>query len=158
MISLELQKVIEQMTTECERLTMTDIQVYDVKGISPLTDVVFIATASHILQLDAARRSLSLLVKQAGYPVQNPTEDYSEGWLVLDCVDLVVHVLVEDKRAFYNLDGLMKSIKEIRSDSSMLNDDDDEELTEQQLSDLLEMLTPEEAEEFLASLEQRVDD
>lgn len=151
----ELQQLIEQMTKECERLTMKEVQVYDVKGSSPVTDAVLIATADHILQLDAARRSLSFMAKQAGYTVQNPTEDYSDGWLAMDCSDLVIHILVEEKRAFYDLDGLMDSI--VNSRSLALGDrdpDHDEEKVEQELTEILAQLTPEEAEELLNNLEQ----
>lgn len=153
-ITLELQQLINQIIPECERLTIKDIQVYDVKGHSPLTDVVLIATADHILQLDAARKSLSFIVKQADYPVHNPTEDHSEGWLVLDCTDLVIHILVEEKRAFYDLDSLMESV--LHSRSSKIEDYiDDEKISEQEISEILEHLTPEEVETFLNDIEEQ---
>lgn len=159
-ITPETQVLIDTITIECERLKMEDIQIYDVKGVSPLTDVIFLATASHILQLDAARRSLSFMVKQAGFPVQNPTEDYSEGWLVLDCVDLVIHILVEEKRAFYDLDHLMESIIESRSHPNKddSNHETNEELSEAELSEILDQLTPEEREEFLNNIVEIDDD
>ncbi len=154
----ELQQVIDQITKECDRLTMQDIQIYDVKGSSPLTDVVIVATADHILQLDAARKSISYIAKQAGYPIQNPTEDYSEGWLAMDFTDIVVHILITEKRSFYDLDGLMESIINSRSYSSENNTEDNEEigeeLTEKELEEILSQLTPEEAEDFLNKLNQ----
>lgn len=150
----ELQQLISQITQECERLTMTDIQIYDVKGSSPLTDVVIVATADHILQLDAARKNISFLTKQAGYPIQNPTEDHSEGWLAMDFVDLVVHILIEEKRSFYDLDGLMESIMYSRESNNQEEIDNEEnELEEQDLEEILQHLTPEEAEEFLSNLD-----
>lgn len=111
----ELQTLSGQLKKECERLTMTDIIIYDVKGISPLTDVVLIATADHFLQLEAARKNLTQIAKQAGYKLQNPTEDYSEGWLAMDFSDLIVHILVPEKRDFYDLDSLMSNIEQIRN-------------------------------------------
>lgn len=110
----ELQTFSGQLKKECERLTMKDIIIYDVKGVSPLTDVVLIATADHFLQLEAARKSLTQIAKQTGYKLQNPTEDYSEGWLAMDFSDLVVHILVPEKRDFYDLDSLMTNIKQIQ--------------------------------------------
>ncbi len=149
-----MEQLIAQIKQECERLTMLDIQVYDVKGSSPLTDYVLVATADHILQLDAARRSIALIAKQADYPIQNPTEDHSEGWLAMDFTDLVVHILIEEKRAFYDLDGLMESIVNSRSQSQTFEElDEDDELSEQDIHDILENLTPEEADELLKNLE-----
>ncbi|SFB71680.1 Ribosomal silencing factor during starvation [Brevinema andersonii] len=140
----ELQVLSEQLKKECERLTMTDIIIYDVKGISPLTDVVVIATADHFLQLEAARRSLSQIAKQAGFKLQNPTEDYSEGWLAMDFSDLVVHILVPEKRDFYDLDSLMSNIKQIRNipdfSSEDLNDGSPAPLTHKQLRKLKDSL------------------
>ncbi len=152
----ELQNLTDKIKKECTRLTMTDIQVYDVKGSSPLTDVVVVATADHVLQLDAARRSISYIAKQEGYPIQNPTEDYSEGWLAMDFSDLVVHILIEEKRAFYDLDGLMDSIISSRSSLQEIDDiEDSEEQQELELEEILSHLTPEEAEEFLDNLESK---
>ncbi len=150
----ELQQLINQMKEECLRLTMEDMQIYDMKGLSSLTDAILIGTATHNLQLDAARRSLSLMAKQAGYTVQNRTEDYSEGWLVLDCSDLVVHILTEEKRNFYDLDGLMNAIVHARSLPSRPAEDlDEEELSEQDLEGILDQLTEDEAQEFIKILE-----
>lgn len=136
----ELQTLSEQLKKECERLTMTDIIIYDVKGISPLTDVVLIGTADHFLQLEAARRSLTQIAKQAGYKLQNPTEDYSEGWLAMDFSDLVVHILVSEKRDFYDLDSLMSNIEQIRNipdfSSEELKDGSAPPLTPKQLRKL----------------------
>ncbi len=150
-----MQNLISQIKLECERLTMQDIQIYDVKGSSPLTDFVLVATADHILQLDAARKSIAFMAKQANYPIQNPTEDHSEGWLAMDFTDLVVHILIEEKRAFYDLDGLMESIVNSRSQDQTFEDlDEDDELSEQDVQDILEHLTPEEADEFLKNSEE----
>ena len=156
----ELQELINQLIEECERLTMEDIQTYDVKGLTSLTDAVIIATATHGLQLDAARRSLSLLAKQAGYMVQNRTEDYSEGWLVLDCSDLVIHVFIEEKRDLYDIDSIMNALLHSRSLPSRPVEDldgDEDELSEQDLEEILDQLTEEETEEFIKILETEED-
>lgn len=156
-IDPKLQNLIDHMIVECERLTMDDIETYDVQGVSPLTDRILIATATHILQLEAARRSLTFMAKEAGYPILNPTEDYSEGWLVMDFADLIVHILIAEKRAFYDLDGLMESVRNSRNQSQE-EDYDEEELTEQQLEDILEQLNEEEKTEFLEDLENNIND
>ncbi|MGL5722109.1 MAG: RsfS/YbeB/iojap family protein [Brevinema sp.] len=123
-----LQQIAELLTEECKRLTMTDIAVYDVEGKSPLTDMAFLATAEHILQLNAARNTLSLIGKQNGLPLRNPTEDYSEGWLALDHGDYVVHILIPEKRAFYRLDDLMKGIHASRAKEEDLIDAEEVEI------------------------------
>jgi len=147
-----MQQLLDQLKIECDRLTMEDIEIYDVKGHSPLTDTVFVATATHILQLEAARKNLSKMVKDAGYPVQNPTEDYSEGWLVMDCVDLVIHILIPEKRSFYDLDGLMASIKRPYKEEDIIEDDDEFEismLNKDEFCEMLDSLSTEELEDFL---------
>ncbi|MGL5955830.1 MAG: ribosome silencing factor [Brevinema sp.] len=143
---MELDQLITKITKECERLTLQDIQLYDVK--SSLTDFVIVATADHNLQLEAARKQIAFMAKQAGYPIQNPTEDHSEGWLAMDFTDLVVHILIEEKRSFYDLDSLMDSIINSRSNT---------ELSDNDLEDIFSQLTPEEAEELLNNLEELED-
>jgi len=157
-IEPKLKDLIDQMIIECERLTMNNIELYDVQELSSLTDKVLIATATHILQLEAARRSLTFMAKEAGYPILNPTEDYSEGWLAMDFADLVVHILIEEKRAFYDLDGLMLSIKDSRNSQNNTDEfEDDEELSERQLAGILDQLNEEEKESFSNDLENDVD-
>ncbi|MGL5255205.1 MAG: RsfS/YbeB/iojap family protein [Brevinema sp.] len=127
-----LQQIAELLTEECKRLTMTDIAVYDVEGKSPLTEMAFVATAEHILQLNAARNTLALIGKQNGLPLRNPTEDYSEGWLAMDHGDYVVHILIPEKRNFYRLDDLMKGIHSSRTKDDLV----DIEETESELPEL----------------------
>ena len=130
-----LQKIAELLTEECKRLTMTDIEVYDIEGKSPLADMAFLATADHILQLNAARNTLALIGKKNGLPLRNPTEDYSEGWLAMDHGDYVIHILIPEKRAFYRLDDLMKGIHSSRAKEEEEVEVDDNAIELPELSD-----------------------
>lgn len=117
-----LKKIAKLISTECTRLTMENIAIYDVESHSPLTCVVIIATAGHTMQLDAARSSLALIGKKNSLPLKNPTEDYSDGWLALDHGDYVVHILTPEKRDFYRLDDLMEGIKKSRENQEELDE------------------------------------
>lgn len=133
-----LKKIAKLISTECTRLTMEDITIYDVENHSPLTCIVIIATAGHAMQLDAARSSLALIGKKNGLPLKNPSEDYSDGWLALDHGDYVVHILTPEKRGFYRLDDLMKGIKSSRENQEEETASPDAELQEIELPPLSE--------------------
>lgn len=127
-----LKEIADLLVKECTRLAMEEIIVYDVEGQSPLTDMVLIAAAGHTLQISAARNSLALIGKQNGLPLRNPTEDYSEGWLAMDHGDFVIHILTPEKRAFYDLDSLMKGIYASRELAAL---EDEAEKESPELSD-----------------------
>ncbi len=102
-------RVIEQIQDEFESLKLTDIRVFDRRGLSSLADFYLLASADSLSQVEAARVRLIRLMKEHGYTHRNPNESYRGGWLILDFSDLVVNVFTEETRAFYNLDHFLET-------------------------------------------------
>ena len=84
-----------------------NIVVLDVRGLSSIADYFVICGANSLPHLNAVRRevrdSLKTVHGVSSYGVEGGGE--SE-WAVIDFVDVVVHVLLEGKRAFYSLESL----------------------------------------------------
>ncbi len=85
-----------------------DIVVMDLKSLkNAVSDYFIIASATSDTQLDAIATAVEEEVFKATQ--QNPWQ--SEGrmnkeWVLLDYVDVVVHVFLRDKREFYALEEL----------------------------------------------------
>ncbi|WP_400193647.1 ribosome silencing factor [Hymenobacter sp. B81] len=85
-----------------------DIVVLNLKHLkNAVADYFVICSASSDTQLDAIARSVEEEVEKA--TGQNPWQ--SEGrlnreWILLDYVDVVVHVFLRDRRQFYALEEL----------------------------------------------------
>lgn len=86
----------------------SEIVVIDLKSLkNAVSDYFVISSASSDSQLDAIARS----VEEEVFKItkQNPWQ--SEGrtngeWILLDYVDVVVHIFLKDKREFYALEEL----------------------------------------------------
>ena len=73
----------------------------------PLTmDVFLITSADSTIQARAISDHLERNAKNAGIRLHHK-EGYDEGsWILLDFVDLVVHIFLKEKREYYNLEVL----------------------------------------------------
>ncbi|WP_026461604.1 ribosome silencing factor [Adhaeribacter aquaticus] len=86
----------------------SDICVIDLKSLNnAVSDYFVISSANSDTQLDAIARSVEEEVFKITQ--QNPWQ--SEGrtnkeWILLDYVDVVVHIFLKDKRQFYALEEL----------------------------------------------------
>ena len=85
-----------------------DIVVIDVSAQLVITDCFVIASASNERQANAIVDEVEEKMRQAGYkPARR--EGAREGrWVLLDYIDIVVHIQHQDERNFYSLDKLWR--------------------------------------------------
>lgn len=86
----------------------TDIVVIDLKSIkNAVSDYFVISSANSDTQLDAIARSVEEEVYKSmqQHPWQSEGRTNKE-WILLDYVDVVVHIFLKDKREFYALEEL----------------------------------------------------
>lgn len=83
-----------------------NIVVLDMRKLSNITDFFVIASSSSIRRSQSIADNIKEGVeesKEAFYKI----EGYNEGdWILIDAYDVVAHVFLEEKRKFYNLEGL----------------------------------------------------
>ena len=91
----------------------TDLVAYDVSEQLALTDVFLVITASNERQVGAVVDGIEeSLRNHDAKPVRR--EGYREQrWVLLDYLDLVVHVQHSDERRFYALERLWRDCPEI---------------------------------------------
>ena len=97
-----------------EEIQAEDIRVLDMRGISTLTDYLVICSGSSIPHLRAILRDVEKSVQES----TGATPLYSEGradsrWVVLDYVDVMVHILHDEMRAHYGLEDLWGDAKPV---------------------------------------------
>ncbi len=89
-----------------------DIAVLDMRGISEIADFFVLATGGSANQLRAMSEEVEARVhgKTGAKPLH--TEGLREcRWVVVDYVDVVVHLFTETTRKYYNLDRLWGDAK-----------------------------------------------
>lgn len=84
----------------------TDIKIYDVRGKSGLTDFYVVATGSAAPHLKALVAESQYAMKNAGVASYRTSGDPESGWIVVDYIDVVLHVFSPEARAYYALEKL----------------------------------------------------
>jgi ribosome-associated protein len=108
MISSQAYEITEVAARAAMDKLATDIAAYDVSERLALSDVFLIVTAANERQVNAVVDNIEEELLLAGFkPVRR--EGGSEGrWVLLDYLDVVVHVQHREARAEYNLDALWR--------------------------------------------------
>lgn len=84
----------------------TDIKIINLEGKTSVTDYFIICSASSTMQVKAIADHILKESKKAGERAWSD-EGYSGlTWVLIDYVDVVVHIFMEETRKFYNLEGL----------------------------------------------------
>jgi len=83
----------------------------DLKGISMVTDYFLIVTGNSTTQIKAITDNLSEKLPELGVTILRVEGLQEAKWVLVDCGDLVIHVMTPDQREFYNLERLWGDAK-----------------------------------------------
>lgn len=93
-----------------------DIIVIDVSGQLVITDLFVIASASNERQVGAIVDEVEEKMRLAGYKPARREGTREGRWVLLDFVDIVVHIQHSDERNFYALDRLWRDCPVVEVD------------------------------------------
>ena len=103
---MTLEEQIKTVTDALADKKAADVKVYDVRGVSGLCDAFVVATGSAAPHLKALVAGTQHAMKEAGVSSYRTSGDPESGWIVVDYVDVVVHVFTPEARAYYALEKL----------------------------------------------------
>ena len=84
----------------------TDILVLDLRNLSPATDYFVIATGTSNRQMQSVADEMSQAGREQGFHRFGRAGYEQSRWILLDYVDVVVHLFDEEYRQFYELELL----------------------------------------------------
>ena len=84
----------------------TDTIVLDLRGRSPVADLLVIASGTSDRQMKSAADDVEDIAPQSGHELIRRAADDRHTWIVSDFGDVVVHVFEPETRAFYDLELL----------------------------------------------------
>ena len=83
-----------------------DLVVLDLRGLSDVTDYFLICHGTSTRQVQSISNSIEEALREMKRRPKH-IEGYTRGeWVLMDYIDLVVHVFVEEKRLYYALEKL----------------------------------------------------
>lgn len=84
-----------------------DVQTFDLRERNTFADFMVIATGTSSRQNKAMADRLTMRVKEQGLAAPLGVEGQQEGeWVLVDLNDVVIHLMLPQTRAFYNLEKL----------------------------------------------------
>ena len=83
-----------------------DLVVFDVRELSPVTQYILIASGTSDRQIKALGGHVSELGRELGFGRIGSEQDGATTWLVLDYVEVMVHLFEPVTRAHYDLELL----------------------------------------------------
>lgn len=90
-----------------EDIQAEDIVVLDLRGISTIADYFVICTATSVPHLKAVHRDIRAKTEEIlGEKPRSSEGDPTSLWMVLDYIDVIVHVFHSEIRDLYSLEDL----------------------------------------------------
>lgn len=90
-----------------------NIKLIEIGDISSLADYMVIATGTSSTQVKAIADEVEYQLDEAGISVSHIEGYRSNSWILLDYVDVIVHIFSDEAREFYDLERLWQDGKEI---------------------------------------------
>jgi ribosome-associated protein len=84
----------------------TNVVLLDVSRISPVTDYFIIATGTSARQMRSVCEEITELGGPSGFTPLSTSGTDGEHWMLVDFVDVVVHVFSQEARQYYDLEAL----------------------------------------------------
>jgi ribosome-associated protein len=91
----------------------SNVVVLDVSGLSPVTDFFVLATGTSPRQMRTVMDEVEELADAQKFGSIGTAGYEGENWMLLDCVDVIVHVFSLNARIYYDLDNLWGDAKRV---------------------------------------------
>ncbi|MBY0504268.1 MAG: ribosome silencing factor [Bryobacteraceae bacterium] len=90
-----------------------NLRVLDLREVTSFTDYFVICSAANSRQVQAIANEIQLKLSETGERPTNVEGLDNAEWVLMDYGDLVVHVFSEPARAYYDLDRLWRTAREV---------------------------------------------
>jgi ribosome-associated protein len=105
-VELSALDVARRVREAAEGRKGVDVVILDVRGQSSVTDYYVIASGMAPPHLKAMMNEVQHALKDAGVACYRRSGVPDDGWVVLDFVDVVMHILLKDLREYYAIEEL----------------------------------------------------
>lgn len=107
----------EKLAIRCARAMdgkiAENILVLDVTGLTPIADIMVIATANSQPHMRALAQAIEEELETTGNRPHHVEGGADSPWILVDLVDVIVHIFREDSRKYYDLEHLWGDAKKV---------------------------------------------
>ncbi|MGC8797466.1 MAG: ribosome silencing factor [candidate division WOR-3 bacterium] len=113
-------KFAERLAKVIDKKLGENILILDLRDASPLADFFVLATANSTLHAQAIARALVEKSDTRGFTRPHHIEGMDTGqWILLDYIDVIVHIFLGEVREFYGLERLWGDVPQQRVGGEM---------------------------------------
>lgn len=116
--ALTFEQLRDLVITSLEDFKAIDIQQVDVSGQNPLTDLFVIASGNSSRHVKSMAENLVLKAKAVGCQPLGIEGASGAEWVLVDLNDVIVHLMLPQTRAFYNLEKLWEASSQRRNSAA----------------------------------------
>jgi ribosome-associated protein len=95
-----------------------DLVILDISKVTSFANYFLLCTGDSSRQMQAIADEVEKQLKEAGIRPSHVEGYQNSEWILLDCMDLVVHIFSRNARAFYDLERLWRDA--LKMDASLL--------------------------------------
>lgn len=103
---MTIKKLVEKITQLIFEKKGSDVKVIELKEVSSVADYFILCSADSDTQVQAIAEHLDKSLREKGIRLWHKEGTTALQWVLLDYVDVVIHVFQKETRAFYNLEKL----------------------------------------------------
>jgi len=97
-----------------------DVKILDIRALTTVADHFIVCSGTNVTHVRAIADYVEEQVSSQGLALHH-SEGYQNGrWVLLDFVDIVVHVMHQEEREFYNLDRLWGDAQQVEFNRSQV--------------------------------------
>jgi ribosome-associated protein len=104
--ALTAQEIAVACARVCDEHKAEEVVVLDIRGLAQFADYFVLASGGSTRQLKAIAERVRLMLKAQGVMPLGREGEPASGWLLLDYVDVLVHLFSGEARAYYQLELL----------------------------------------------------
>ncbi len=116
--ALSFDQLRQLVVTALEDFKAIDIQLIDVSGRNPLTELFVVASGRSSRHVKSMADNLIMRAKASGCQPLGVEGQRNAEWVLVDLNDVIVHLMLPKTRAFYNLEKLWEASSDRRSSAS----------------------------------------
>jgi len=112
---LTVQQLHQLVVSTLEESKAVDMKSVDVTGLNPLTDHFVVVSGNSTRHVKSMADKLVQVAKANGIQPLGVEGEREAQWVLVDLNDIIVHLMLPQARAFYNIEKLWEASKDRRT-------------------------------------------
>ena len=111
----DIKELVKLAYNALDEKKASDISIIDISKLSVVADYFIVASADNIRQTAALSDNVEDTLGRAGYEPKQIEGRSSANWILMDYIDVIIHIFDKENRLFYDIERIWKDGRKIVS-------------------------------------------